>query len=240
MKAQILLNPCAQKHLVAKALTKYLDFKRRTFVAYGVTNMYFLYHLGFEFEELYAAGCFVRNKLNATKKRPESIVLENGEKMNSRDFEINGGDTLLKGANALWYENGKKRAAVAAADENGGTYGNVYLKAAARGAKVVIPVTHEKLIPFYEEATQNVEYSRGLKIAMLEFFYGEVFSEMEAFKELFELSAKVIASGGILGNEGSVVFQIEGDEKSCENAFKFVEKFENEKLEEKVKKDFMF
>jgi hypothetical protein len=240
MKAQILLNVTAQKHLIAKALLEKVDFNKRVYIAYGSTNMYLLYHLGFEFDELYIAGCFANNKLNVTAKRPEIVILENKKKIDIKNFDITSEDIIIKGANALWYEGNKKCAAVAAADKNGGTYGNIYIKAASRGAKVIIPVSHEKLIPFFVSASQNVDIARGSKISMLRFFYGEIFSEIEAFKILFSLKAYVIAAGGILGNEGSVVFEIEGDEDLVKKAFDFVEKYENLKIEENLKKEFLF
>jgi hypothetical protein len=167
--------------------------------------------LGIEFDDMYVAGCFASNKLNVTVSRPKIVVLKDKKPIDIAEFEITKEDYFIKGANALWYENGIKHAAVAAADENGGTFGNFYVKAAARGAKVIIPVSHEKLIPFYVSSTQNVDLAMGSKIAMMRFFYGQVFSEIEAFKELFGVDARVIASGGIAGNEGSLVFEIEGE-----------------------------
>ena len=236
MKAQILLTVDGAKHLIAKALTKYIDFSKRVYIAYGTTNNYLLYHLGIDTDKLYAAGCNVKGKFNVTKDRNKPVVLQNGKNIDISDFEISADDVFVKGANALWYENGKKYAAVAAADDKGGTYGNFYVKAACRGSKIIIPVTHEKLIPFFVETSQNVDYSTGSKIAMLRFFSGEVFSEIEAFKVLFNLEAKVILAGGIDDSKGSVAFLVEG--KSVKEAVDFAEKYNF--LELKIKKEFMY
>ncbi|NPA11802.1 MAG: hypothetical protein GXO62_06135 [Epsilonproteobacteria bacterium] len=211
MKVQLLLTPTGVKYLLAKALLKKIDFSKRVYIAYGSTNQILLEMLGIEFDDMYVAGCFASNKLNVTVSRPKIVVLKDKKPIDIAEFEITKEDYFIKGANALWYENGIKHAAVAAADENGGTFGNFYVKAAARGAKVIIPVSHEKLIPFYVSSTQNVDLAMGSKIAMMRFFYGQVFSEIEAFKELFGVDARVIASGGIAGNEGSLVFEIEGE-----------------------------
>jgi hypothetical protein len=132
----------------------------------------------------------------------------------------------------------KKYAAVAAADKNGGTYGNFYIKAASRGANVVIPVGHEKLIPFFKGTSQDVDYSTGSKIAMLRFFYGEVFTEIEAFKILFNLKADVICAGGILDSKGAVGFEVEGE--NVKEAIEFIEKFNNLFLEEAKEVNFQF
>ncbi len=225
MLAQVILNVPSQKHLIAKALTKKINFKKRVYIAYGSTNEYLLYHLGIKFDKPYMAGCFVNNALNVTKERPQIVILENKKLINISEFDISSEDYFIKGANALWYENSKKHAAVAAADRSGGTYGNFYIKAACRGSKVIIPVSHEKLIPFFSETSQNVDIAMGSKISMLRFFYGEIFSEIEAFKLLFNVKSKIIAAGGVFGNEGSVVFELEGEEKNIKEAVDFIKYF---------------
>jgi len=225
MKAQILLSVNGAKHLIAKALTKYINFSKRVYIAYGTTNNYLLYHLGIDTDKLYAAGCNVNGKFNVTKERNKPVVLQNGKIIDISDFEISANDVFIKGANALWYENGKKQAAVAAADINGGTYGNFYIKASCRGSEIIVPVGHEKLIPYFVETDQNVDYSTGSKISMLRFFSGEVFSEIEAFKVLFDLDAKIILAGGIDDSKGSVGFLVEG--KRVKEAVEFAAKYNN-------------
>lgn len=210
-QAQILLTVNGAKHLIAKALTKYIDFSKRVYIAYGTTNNYLLYHLGIKTSKLYAAGCNVKGKFNVTADRDKAVIVQNGNLKDISEFDISSKDVFIKGANALWYENGKKHAAVAAADPNGGTYGNFYIKAACRGAKIIIPVGHEKLIPCFVETSQNVDVSTGSKIAMLRFFTGEVFTEIEAFKTLFDLDAQIILSGGIEDSKGGVGFLVRGE-----------------------------
>jgi hypothetical protein len=238
MKAQVLLNVSGAKHLIAKALTKYIDFSKRIYIAYGSTNEYLLYHLGINTVKLYAAGSNAFGKFNVTQNRDKPVVLENKKLIDITKFDINENDYFIKGANALWYENNKKYAAVCAADKNGGTYGNFYVKAAGRGARVIIPVGHEKLIPYFKEASQNVDFSTGSKIAMLRFFYGEVFTEIEAFKVLFNLKAEVICAGGIFDSKGAVGFEIEGE--NVKEAVKFIEKYNNLFLEETKEVSFQF
>jgi hypothetical protein len=223
MTAQILLTATGAKHLVAKALTEYIDFTKKVYIAYGTTNQYLLYHLGIKTDMLYAAGCNVNGKFNITRERDKPVVLENGKLTDIAGFEMNARSVLVKGANALWYENGKKHAAVAAADPAGGTYGNFYIKAVCAGAQVIIPVTHEKLIPYFVETSQNVDSSTGAKIAMLRFFSGEVFSEIEAFKILFGLEAEVILAGGIDDCSGAVGFLLKGG--NVNDALEFAAKY---------------
>ena len=230
MKAQLLLTPAGAKHLIAKALANKLDLSKRIYIAYGSTNIYLLHHLGIESKN-YIAGCNYNHLLNVNENRPKPIVLDNGKIIDISEFDINEKDVFIKGANALWYENDKKHAAVLAADKNGGTFGNFYIKAACRGAKVIIPITHEKLIPFYYPATQNVDFAMGSKVALLRFFYGEVYTEIEAFKDLFNLKANIIASGGILDTQGALVVEVEGGK--VKEAMEFIGKY-NDKILEKI------
>ena len=228
MQAQILLTVDGAKHLIAKALTKYIDFTKRVYIAYGSTNHYLLYHLGIKTQKLYAAGCNVNGKFNVTTDRDKPVIIQNGNLIDIEDFEISCEDVFIKGANALWYENGKRHAAVAAADPNGGTYGNFYIKAVCRGAEVIIPAGHEKLIPFFVETSQDVDLATGAKFAMLRFFSGKVFTEIESFKILFDLEAKVILSGGIRDCKGAIGFLVEGDK--VKDALLFAEKYNKLKV----------
>ena len=182
------------------------------------------------------AGCNVNGKFNVTKSRDKIIVLKDKKIIDISEFDINKDDVFIKGANALWYENNKKYAAVAAADINGGTYGNFYIKAVCRGSKIIIPIGHEKLIPFFVETSQNVDYSTGSKIAILKFFSGEVFSEIEAFKVLFNVEAKVILAGGIGDSRGAVGFLVEG--KRVLEAVEFAKRYN--KLELIKSRDFIY
>jgi len=228
MKAQILLTPQGAKHLIGKALSKKLDLKKRIYIAYGSTNIYLLHHLGIEVKN-YIAGCNYKHILNVNENRPEPIVLGNGKKINISEFDIQKTDIFIKGANALWYENGMKQAGVLAADKNGGTFGNFYIKAASRGAKIIIATGHEKLIPYYYPATQNVDISMGSKVALLRFFMGEIYTEIEAFWDLFHLKAHIIAAGGIVDTAGCVIFEVEGEK--AKEAVEFAKRYNDLMLE---------
>ena len=229
MKVQILLSPSGAKHLIAKALIKKLDFSKRIYFAYGLTNQYILYHLGFDFDNFYMAGCNYNYELNINENRPKPVVLKNKKLIDIQNFDISENDVLIKGANALWYENGKKYAAVLAADKNGGTYGNFYIKAACRGSEIIIPVTHEKLIPFYYPASQNVDFALGNKVALLRFFSGKVYTEIEAFRDLFDIKSNIIAAGGILDTKGAVIFEVEGER--AKSALEFARKYNSLEIE---------
>jgi hypothetical protein len=73
---------------------------------------------------------------------------------------------------------------------------------------------------------------------MLRFFYGEIFTEVEAFKVLFDLKAEVVCAGGIFDSKGAVGFEIEGD--NIKEAIEFIEKYNNFFLEESKETHFQF
>jgi hypothetical protein len=58
----------------------------------------------------------------------------------------------------------------------------------------------------------------GLPIALFEFNYGEIFTEIEAFKELYNLDAKLYISGGAGVDKASFTFVVKGDENSILDA----------------------
>jgi hypothetical protein len=224
LKGLLVLSPSGSKHLIGYSLSQTLDLTKKIFISYGSTNHHILYHLNIKTSSLYANGIISKHSLTSTENRDKMIILENSKIIDSAEIDKNS--ILLKGANALSFENRKFKAAVLAADENGGTYGNFYIKAISRGAKVIIPVGLEKMVPTIENVSQgDYEKSMGYKCALLEFSKGDIFTEIDALKASFNLNAKVIASGGIYKNQGSVVIEIEGTEKDIDLAFSFANKY---------------
>ena len=229
-KAQIVISPDGAKHLISKALINYIDFSKRVYIAYGMTNSYFLYHLNLK-PSSYLAGAVTNHHLNISQYRDKIVILDNKQQIDISEFDIDSDDYFIKGANAIWYENGEKKAAVLAADKNGGTYGNFYIKATVRGSRVIIPTTHQKLIPYFHNTSFNVYKSMGSKVSILKFFYGEVFTEIEAIKNLFELDSNIIASGGILGSDADLILEVRGREENIDDLIKFLQKYNNLKLD---------
>jgi hypothetical protein len=224
MKGLIVLSTSGSKHLIGYALSKLLDFNKKIFISYGSTNHHLLYHLNIKTSSLYANGIIHKNSLNSTENRDKMVILENGKIIESA--EIDKDSILLKGANALSYKNNNFKAAVLAADKNGGTYGNFYIKGVSRGSKIIIPVGIEKMVPEINSVSQgDYEKSMGYKCSLLEFFKGEVFTEIQALKSLFNLKSKIIASGGIYENQGSVIIEVEGEENNIDKAIEFVNQY---------------
>jgi len=215
LRALLVLSLNQAKSLVAKAIAKKLkDEKKRVYVAYGSTNELILKELGIE-KENYYNGYIDKNFLLSNQNRPNITIL-NGKIDNFLDT-ICPDDIVIKGANALSFEDGEYKAGVAVASESGGTYGSVILRASCVGAKVIIPVTHEKLVPkLYANCfSQNdFDLSMGLGITLFALNYGEVYTEIDAFKELYDLDAKLYLAGGLNEMSGALSFVVDGEEAS--------------------------
>jgi len=211
MTALLVVSKIQAKHLIAKAIAKKIkNTQKRVYIAYGSTNQLILSELGIE-KQNYYNGYIDKNNLSSNKNKPSVVVL-NG---NETDFidSMTKDDIIIKGANALSYEDGECKAAVAVASPDGGTYGKIIVKAACVGGEVIIPVTHEKLVPkiYNNKYNQNsFDISMGLPISLFKYEYGTVFTEIDAFRELYNLDAKLYISGGIDRNNSAFSFIVEG------------------------------
>jgi len=119
------------------------------------------------------------------------------------------------------FENGEYRAGVAMVSPQGGTYGNVVLKASCVGAEVIIPISHEKLTPtlLSNRYHQNsFDISMGLPVTLLPRTNGDIYTEIEAFKELFNLKAEIYLAGGVDDMLGSLTFVVEGKQSDIIDA----------------------
>jgi hypothetical protein len=219
MVALLVVSSQKAKELIAKGVAKRVrDSKKRVYFAYGSTNQLILSQLGIEVENYYN-GYIANGELRSNKTKPNIVIL-NGE---GSDFveTISADDIVIKGANTLSFENGEYRAGVAVASPQGGTYGNVLLKASCIGAEVIIPVSHEKLVPklLSNRYTQSsFDISMGLPVALLPLTYGDIYTEIEAFKELFNLKAEIYLAGGVDDMVGSLTFVVEGKQSDILDA----------------------
>ena len=223
MTALLVISKVQAKQLIAKAIAKKIkSTHKRVYISYGSTNQLILAELGIE-KENYYNGYIDKNNLSSNKNRPSVVVL-NG---NETDFidSITKDDIIIKGANALSYEDGEYKAAVAVASPDGGTYGNIILKASCVGSEVIIPVSHEKLVPkiYNNKYNQNsFDFSMGLPVSLFKYDYGTVFTEIDAFSELYNLDAKLYISGSIGRNSSAFSFIVEGLERDITNVMEFL------------------
>jgi hypothetical protein len=245
MKALINLTPWESKRLIARGLAADVDVQNclengRIVVARGIHCAYCLEELtGKTIEKAkFAAGLITsspQKRFGATNPntRLSEVMIEKGE---PKDIQITPelvlslekDDIILKSANAL---DPDYVPAILASHPLGGTHGNFWSAALARGIKVICPVSLERLVmdSVLESAGSmgiaQIDLSMGAKCGLLTMPAAIAFTEIDALETIYpELLVIQVASGGLgRGGEGSVSLLLEGTEDEVRAAFEFVE-----------------
>jgi len=243
-KAWVNLTVAEGKRLIALGLKHYPKVKRclekgRLVIAKGTTNTYVLESLT---DLTLANGDYVNGhilpqggskKLDKVNIRPE-VVLENGslsDKTYPDVMETMGNeDIILKGANIINYE--KKQAGVIVVHPTGGTCGLITPPIEKNKIQLIIPVglekdssedirdLAEKSLDIKENCKGNTPYVWALE--------GEIFTEIEALKQLVKLDITPIGKGGIGGAEGGVSLLLSGEETELNKALKIIKDLQGE------------
>lgn len=241
-RAAVVLTPEEAKKLIAKAVPRLDEVQRAlkqgiVIIAGGSTNGYITREItGSDIDiHRYTVGRIYRGKLDSTpeEKRIKPSILVNGQPSELTMAEaldkFTGKDVFIKGANAV---DSKGNAGVLAANPKGGTVGASWALVIARGAQLICPVGLEKLIPSVEKACfesgqERFDYSMGHKVALMPLSGAKVVTEIQAMRILYKLDAAHIASGGILGSEGSVVLSVKGAKDDVERMWEEVNSLKN-------------
>ena len=252
MKALFILTPSESKRLIAKAVVQMEDVKYAKENGYlaigrGTTNAYIIEELmGKEIDKAkYVAGQNIKSVLCIVpqSERIKPITFLKGEVLEGepKTFIDNFGknDVLIKGANAIDPEG---NAGIELAGPGGGTIGSTMGAVIAKGAKLIVPVGLEKLIPSVKTAARVAgkdvfDYSMGAPVGIMPLMYGDVVTEIEALKILSGVEAAHISSGGIDGSEGAVHLAAWGDTDNVNKAIAFVESVKGERPLKGVKSD---
>jgi len=242
MKAQITLTPSESKRLIAKAISKMNIVKSALergiiLIALSTTNSYVLEEIiGTKIEkEKYCCG-FVKEEgttINLPRCTSKEVAIINGNVKyldNSRKIikKMDNDDIFIKSANAI---DVNRRAGVFISESNSGELGYVIGYIYARKINFLIPTGLEKLIFDIRGALEvagqrEYAYSLGLPVSIFP-IEGEIITEIEALKALFDVKATLIGAGGISGAEGAVTLVIEGD--NTKKAFEYVCSIKGEK-----------
>jgi len=245
MQAQVSLTVSEAKRLIAKGIAEYqpvLEALREGWVAVakGTTNAYVVEELtGKKIDKRkYVTGRVVpagrKGDLGLSAELPD-LVLHKGERVEGGSAtdalkEMGPGDVFMKGANALNYE--ERLAGILIGHPTGGTIGAALGMVTARRIRLIVPVGLEKQVPYnLIDASYLVgagEEERPKNFPALWPVYGDVFTEIEAFRELFDVEAFPIAAGGIAGAEGATWFCLQGDKRSVSDALKMVDEVQGE------------
>ncbi len=235
VRAAVVLTPEGSKKLIARAVPKIPEVaaalnKGIVVIAGGTTNGYIAREITGEDIDVhrYTAGRIYQGRLDATPKeeRITPIVLVDGKSsgwtIRQALEKFTSDDVFIKGANAV---DPMGNAGVLAANPEGGTVGAFWAVVCARGGNIICPVGLEKLIPSVETACVEAgqgrfKYAQGHKVGLLPLPGAKVVTEIQALKVLYDVEAVHIASGGIMGSEGSVVLSVKGTDEQIEAVWK--------------------
>jgi hypothetical protein len=166
-------------------------------------------------------------------KTVNPIVLEKGKEVDislaDAAKKLKAGDIVMKGANALDYNN--KIAAVNIMDASGGTTGATMPFIVARKAHLVIPVGLEKLV-----AGDIVDLTLKMRDPMesvnmvpsMWLLTGDIVTELEAIKTLTGAAAFQASAGGVAGAEGGVWLVFRGTREQVSNTLKLIQSIKGE------------
>lgn len=135
-------------------------------------------------------------------------VWQKGKTINDVVDTLEKGEVILKGANSLDLQ--RKQAAVLIANPKAGTIALSLQAVAGRRVRLIIPVGLEKRVncDLYALAEKlNSPEASGYRLLP---FPGQVFTEIDAIKQLTGADAELVAAGGVCGAEGSCLLAVTG------------------------------
>jgi len=237
MKAQIVLTVNEPKRLIAKAIISLPEIKnaleKGKILLKGGTTVSAIA------KELVGIPLRICGRISKrgtvssqiiSVKHPHSILLEKGKIKNIDDNivevvkNLGRGDIIIISGNAL---DSQKNVGMMAGSVSGGNPGIAVSGMLSEGAKVIIPIGLEKLIPgTIRDASmiagrKDVDVSYGMAVGLIP-LYGKVVTEKDAVEILAKLNCTVIGKGGILGAEGSTVMVVEGLDKEVKKILKVI------------------
>lgn len=237
MKAQISLTVSESKRLIAKAVVSLPEVREafargRTLLKGGTTVSAIC-------EEMVGTPLRISGRItprgtvgvkNASREHPHSLLIEKGAAKNIDDTivevsqKLGRGDVVIISGNALDV-NGN--VAMMAGSPGGGNPGMAIPAMLAAGARIIIPIGLEKLIPgtiadAVKVAGRDQDLSYGMAVGLIP-FVGRVVTERDAAEILTDVTCTVIGRGGIDRAEGSTVLVAEGEENEVRKLLKLVE-----------------
>jgi len=243
--AEFVLTVAAGKRLIGKGVAALPAVKRAMHegmvaVGKGTTNAYVLEELlghpidkgGYALGATMPPGGPPRERVFAGNV-PEAVFREgrlvDGLGVQDAVHQMRPGDVVIKGANALDYENGIAGLLVGhpAGGTLGGTIGSVF----GRKLHLIIPVGLEKQVCGGLEAAESVLLELGPQaqgVPSLWCFRGEIVTEIEALELLSGCDVYQIGAGGVAGAEGSSRLLAVGPEKQVRQAQAVVAEVGNE------------
>jgi hypothetical protein len=248
---QFLITPAAGKRLIARALKEHNAIKKAlkdgtVVVIAGTTNGYVAEEILSSLGQLenFSRKRFFRGivlppvgltdktgRLKAETEFPGDVVIVKGTwKKGLTIFDVvddlNEGDVILKGANAINYL--KNKAAIYIGHPLGGTIGAALRAVVGRRVRLILPVGLEKRVHTDLDDLALRLNSPGNHGPRLLPVVGEVFTEIEAISSLTSATAELVAAGGVAGAEGSIWIAVSGKSSEVEAAQNLIKSITNE------------
>lgn len=229
MKALFVISPKVSNHLLSEAVMN-LEVYKNAFkngliiIGNGTTNGYLYKKITKENIDIrsFAAGIIENHKLSVVsiEQRLKPLIIEKGKVFKDENYldyisKLGKNDIFIKGGNAI---DNNYCVGILTGAEDGGTIGKIYGYILTQGVNLIIPISLRKLILNVVDnikimGKKNISSDYEMPVGLFPVNYGEVVTEIEAFKILFNLSANLVSSGGYKESEGDIVFLIEGLEK---------------------------
>lgn len=237
------LTPSQSKRLIGRAVADMACVQQamnsgRLIVAGGTTNAYVLEALTGEVIEKgsYTAGIVTDGVacVSDPATRQEPAVFVKGEQVSLSWTEIikefTSDDVFLKGANAI---DMMGNAGILLGSNTGGTIGQAMGYIAASGARLIMPVGLEKLVPDVVVASSfmghgKVKHRLGVACGLFVVNTGQIITEIEALEALFDVEAAVVAAGGVAGSEGAITLAVSGYAGAVEAVMQLVQELKEE------------
>jgi len=174
-------------------------------------------------------------------KREKLLLLDKGKErwldFPSENFtafihRMGEGDIIIKSGNLIDPE---KNAGVLVAALDGGEAGNYLPHILTRGIQLIVPMTLNKTVPIsLSEIIPQMGISKfrpdrvhGKPCGLLP-LPGRVITEVDAFKDLFSVTALPVAMNGVGSGEGTVTLVLTGDDQAVDKAWQAVNDMKDE------------
>lgn len=223
MLKQYYLTVAEGKRLIAKAIAQDVRVlkaaKEHTLVITGgTTNGYIVeelfkaFDLGAFDKSTFFRGIYKGPELAAQSEGRDVIIREGKlvEGMTIVDIEpeLNTGDMILKGGNAVNVPDGE--AGVVIGNPKFGTMDPITRAVYGRRVKLIVPIGLEKRVDIPITELVDLVCDPEMPGTRLAFAPGEVYTELDAL-ETTGVDAYLIGGGGVGGFEGSVLIAVEGE-----------------------------
>lgn len=246
VQGEIALTSSESKRLIAKAVAAMPIVRQAlqsgtVIVTKGTTNWYVAEEiLGRRLDRagfVLGRTCPAKGgrRLGTPQEQTGEVVLRAGKEAPGLSLadavkDLQAGDVVVKGANALDYEN--RTVGILIGHPESGTIGRVYPVIVARKAHLVIPVGIEKCVPgrvtdLANRLREPIETVGGDRYSMFA-VTGCIVTEVEALAILAGVETFPTAAGGVGGAEGAVRLAFRGSRQNVEKALRLVADIQGE------------